>query len=487
MRSRRRFLALAGATLGATALAGCGSLGEDAERAGGDGSASTESGSSDAQGPGPEYGGVATDRGPASSPPGEPPSGAAVAWSVPVGVPVTARPVVVGDAVFLGAGEHAARSRPDGDAELRPRFPGYVHAVGLNGERRSRYAAPAPVLDLSPVAGDDATGGRSARAGVYAVLGWYGGPGGVAHRLVRVVDGRPRWVGPERGVNRFVAASTRTAVVTGTRDERVALTGERLTARSPTGAWRWQVESGDVLAGVGHGDRAYLAVGTRETRCLDVASGRTVWSFEGTPPTWTPRVQDDVLFVARSRRTDVGGQPLVALDAATGAPRWTFAGSGEESFTPVAAVRGDAGGTADAVVFVAGTDGDLWAVVDGETRWRRSLGGRVIDGPVLGGGRVYATDTRGVLHAFDARSGERAWRRTLGLPSRALDATGDGVAAIAATDGATDGDGYRIRAYDHDGRQRFAHDGAEGLRGALAHEGRAYVVTAGGHLAAFGD
>ena len=487
MRSRRRFLALASATLGAVALAGCGALRDDGDRGAGDGSGSTDTAASNAQGPGPEYGGVVTDREPTSSPPGEPPCGAAVAWSVPVGVPVTARPVVVGDAMFLGAGEHEARERPDGDAELRPRFPGYVHAVGLDGQRRSRYAAPAPVLDLSPVAGDDATGGRSARAGVYAVLGWYGGPGGVAHRLVRVVDGRPRWVGPERGVNRFVAASTRTAVVTGTRDERVALTGERLTARSPTGAWRWQVESGDVLAGVGHGDRAYLAVGTRETRCLDVASGRTVWSFEGTPPTWTPRVQDDVLFVARSHRTGVGGQPLVALDAATGERRWTFAGSAEDAFAPVAAVRDGTGRTADAVVYVAGTDGGLWAVTDGDGLWRRSLGGRVVDGPVLGGGRVYATDTRGVLHAFDARSGERAWRGTLGLPSRALDATEDGVVAIAATDGASDGDTYRVRGYDHDGRQRFEHDDDEGLRAALAHEGRPYVVTDGGHLAAFDD
>ena len=485
MRSRRRFLAVAGATLGATALAGCNSLRDDGDDGGGDGSTGTaEAGP---RGPGPGYGGVVEDREPVSSPPGEPPSGAAVAWSVPVGVPVTARPVVVGDSIVVGAGEHEARSRPNGDAELRPRFPGYVHAVGVDGERGYSYAAPAPVLDLSPVAGDDATGRSAGRAGVYALLGWYGGPGGVAHRLARVVDGRPRWVGPAQDRNRFVAASARTAVVTGTRDERVAVTGERLTARSPSGAWRWQVESGDVLAGVGRGSRAYLTVGTRETRCLDVASGQTVWSVEGTPPTWTPRVQDDVVFVARNRRTGAGGRPLVALDAATDAPRWTFAGSGGDSFTPVAAVRGDPEGTADAVVYVAGTDGDLWGVVDGEARWRRALGGRVVDGPVLGGGRVYATDTRRVLHAFDARSGERAWRATLGLPSRALDATADGVVAIAATDGAADGDVYRVRAYDHDGRQRFGHDDAEGLRAALAHEGRAYAVTDGGHLAAFDD
>lgn len=498
MRSRRRFLAVASATLGATALAGCGSLREDEERDAGDGSASSAATASDVRGPGPEYGGVVDDREPASSPSGEPPSGAAVAWSVPVGVPVTARPVVVGDAIVVGAGEHEARERPGVDAELRPRFPGYVHAVGLNGERRFEYAAPAPVLDLAPVVGDDAIGDdaswrRPGREGVYALLGWYGGPGGVAHRLARVVDGRPRWVGPARDRNRFVAATTGRAVVTGTRDENVALTGERLTARAPSGAWRWQVESGDVLAGVGHGSRAYLAVGTRETRCLDVATGRTVWAFGGTPPTWAPRVQDGVVFVARNRRTALGGQPLVALEASTGARRWTFAGSGEESFTPVAAVRADvegtanAGRTADAVVYTAGTNGDVWAVADGGSLWRRSLRDRVVDGPVVAGGRVYVTDTSGALHALDATSGGRAWRAELGLPSRALDATEGGVVAIAASDGANDGDTYRVRAFDHDGRQRFAHAGGEGLRAALTHEGRAYAVTDGGHLAAFGD
>jgi hypothetical protein len=488
MRSRRRFLALAGGTLGASALAGCGALRGDGKGSdAGDGSGSTAESASDVQGPGPEYGGVVADREPASSPPGNPPSGAAVAWSVPVGVPVTARPVVVGDSIVVGAGEHEARSRPGREDELRPRFPGYVHAVGVDGERRFRYAAPAPVLDLAPVAGDDATGRRPGREGVYALLGWYGGPGGVAHRLARVVDGRPRWVGPAGDRNRFVAATTSEAVVTGTRDENVALTGERLTARAPSGAWRWQVESGDVLTGVGHGNRAYLAVGTRETRCLDVASGRTVWSVGGTPPTWTPRVQDDVVYVARNKRTGLGGQPLVALDAATGARRWTFAGSGEESFTPVAAFRVDTGRTADAVVYTAGTNGDLWAVADGESRWRRSLRNRVVDGPIVAGGRVYVTDTSGTLHALDATSGEHEWRATLGLPSRALDATEDGVVAIAASDGASDGDTYRVRAYDHDGRQRFRHDGPEGLLAALTHEGRAYAVTDGGHLAAFGD
>ncbi|WP_323676147.1 PQQ-binding-like beta-propeller repeat protein [Halorubellus sp. PRR65] len=507
MRSRRRFLAVAGATLGAVGLAGCGAL-PDSDGAGEDGGSGRTTTGDDQIGPNPGYGAVETTRTePNAAPPGDPPTGDAVAWSVPVGAPVTARPVVAGDALFLGAGEHDGGERPGVDAELRPRFPGYVHAVGLDGERRFEYAAPAPVLDVAPVAGDDAarrardvatgsedgdaswaaSAGRASGLGAYAVLGWYGGPGGVGHRLTRVTRGVPRWADATADANRFVAASTADAVVTGTRDERVALTGERLTARSPGGGYRWRVESGDVLAGTGSGDRVYLTVGTRRTVCLDARTGETAWSYRGTAPTWTPRVQGDVVFVARNRRTGSGGHPLVAVDAATGRERWTFAGRGDAAFTPRAAVRapGSTAGTADAVVYAAGTNGGLRAIAGGRQRWRTRLPGRVVDGPVVAAGTVYATDTRGVLYAVDASTGERAWDVDLGLPSRTLDAGTDGVVAVAASDGAPDGDAYRVRGYGHDGEERFAHDATEGVLAAVARGARGYVVTDGGHLAAF--
>jgi outer membrane protein assembly factor BamB len=436
---------------------------------------------------------------------GDPPTGDAVAWSVPVGRPVTARPVVAGDVVFLGSGEHddGADRRSAG---LRPRFPGFVHAVGLNGERRFRYAAPAPVLDVAPVAGDDATAPAARRRGAYALCGWYGGPGGVAHRLMRVEAGGPRWRDVPRDANRFVAASTADAVVTGTRDEKVALTGERLTGRDSSGGWRFEVATGDVLAGTGHEGRAYLTVGTRETHCLDARTGDRVWTYPGSAPSWTPRVQGGVVFVARSDRTADGGQPLVALDVDSGRERWRFAGHSDGVFVPVAATNAgtatsdgrtageDTGGTAgkptgrtaDGVVYVAGTRGDLWAVDAGRARWHVALDGRVVDGPVVADGVVYVTTTTNVLAAFDAESGDRQWRVRLDRPSRDLGATADGVVVVAATDGAVGGDTYRIRGVARDGRVRFGHDDDEGLLAAFVHGDRAYAVTEAGHLAAYG-
>jgi outer membrane protein assembly factor BamB len=98
---------------------------------------------------------------------------------------------------------------------------------------------------------------------------------------------------------------------------------------------------------------------------------------------------------------------------------------------------------------------------------------------------VYATDTRGRLHALDVETGEHAWRADLQLPSRALDATGDGVVVLAASGRAGGDDAYRVRGYDHDGVERFGHDGSGGLLAALAHEGRGYAVTDDGYLVAF--
>lgn len=477
MTSRRRFLALAAAT----GLAGCNATSEEST----EGAATTEA---DATGPGPEYGGVET----ASTPsPEDAPSGEAVRWSVPVGRPVTARPVVVDDVLYLGSGQHSGGERPDEAGELTPKLPGYLHAVDVEDGGGWRYAAPAPVLSLGVPDADAAGSLAGGRRGAYAVLGWYGGPGGVEQRLTRVVDGQPRWAAPTADENRFVAAATGGGVVTGTRDERVATTGQRLRSRDASGTWRWEVPIGDVLAATARDGRLYATVGTTETRCLDARTGETLWRYPGTPPTWTPRVQDGVVYVARSERTGLGGNPLVAVDATTGRARWTFAGGGEDPFTPVAAARATAPGTADAVVYAAGTDGGLRAVTagaeGGRELWRRSLGGRVVDGPVVAAGVVYATDTLGRLHAVDAATGERAWTRDLGLPSRVLDATADrGVVVVAASDGAAGGDRYRVRGFDHDGSGRFGHDADRGLRAAVADDGRPFAVTDAGHLARYG-
>ena len=472
MVSRRRYLAV----LGASVLAGCSD--------GSDGStASTLSRGTDAGGRESTTAVETEQSTTASTASDESPTGEAVAWSIKIGSPLTAAPVVADDRIVLGSGTHDGAARPEALGELTPASPGYVHVVDVDGTSWSRYAASAPVLSVGAHREHGVADG-----GAYAILGWYGGLGGVAQRLVRVENGRLRWTGPSIDENRFVTAVLPDGVVTGTRDERVEEYGHRLRCRDRSGAWRWEVESGDVLAGTATNGRVYVTEGNGNTRCLDAATGETRWTYAGWAPTWRPRVEGDVVLVKRAERTGLGGSPLVALDAATGERRFSFAGDGETAFTPVSAVRADADGTADAVVYVASAVGDLWAVdADGRGRWRYQLDGAIVDGPEAAGGHAYAVDTSGTLHAVDAESGERAWTRDGTLPATALGASDDGVVLLASATATNRADRYRVREFAHDGTVRFEYTAGGTIRSAFTHDGNAYAVTSDGSLAAFRD
>ena len=86
-----------------------------------------------------------------------------------------------------------------------------------------------------------------------------------------------------------------------------------------------------------------------------------------------------------------------------------------------------AGGTASKAyghLTMADMPARAWtAQIEGSTN-RRRLGAA----PVIGGGRLYAVDTSGAVHAFDAQSGARQWSRNAGLAADLRDsAFGGGV------------------------------------------------------------
>lgn len=489
MPSRRQVLGVVAAGV----LGGCSARSDDTEDSS---RSSTTRLDAERVGPGPGYGGVEATM---TESLGDPPTGRGVAWTVPVGSPITARPVIVGDTIYLGSGQHEEGGEPDVNVRTRPLKAGFLHAVQVDGEVAFSYRASAPVLDVAGVGRTAGDGGGS--LGVYAIVGWYGGAGGVRHRLMRVRRGRTMWSDRPRDENRFVAAATDRTVVAGTRDEHVSLTGERLTALGRDGVFRWRRESGDVIAGVGHGTRVYLTVGTRETWCLDAETGRIPWRYRGTPPSWTPQVRGGRVFLARTERTEWGGHPLVALDAETGDEDWRFEGDESRSFTPTGslAVRSEStsesgaetdssmAGTADTVVCVAGTAGALYALANatGERRWRFPFPGRIDEGPIFAAGTVYLVSTEGVLYAIDADTGTERWRNAIGLPGRALTAGDGGVTVVGATNGRESGNRYRVLAFDHAGSTQFRHQGSEGLLAAFTDQGRAFAVTEGGHLVRF--
>ncbi len=68
--------------------------------------------------------------------------------------------------------------------------------------------------------------------------------------------------------------------------------------------------------------------------------------------------------------------------------------------------------------------------------WRAQIAGssnrrRLAAAPVIGGGRLYAVDTEGVIHAFDAASGARVWTHTIDVARELEDAAFGGGVSFA--------------------------------------------------------
>ena len=63
-------------------------------------------------------------------------------------------------------------------------------------------------------------------------------------------------------------------------------------------------------------------------------------------------------------------------------------------------------------VYVGTTEGTFYALSarDGHTRWRRSLGGKVLGSPTVTGGRVYISTTNRETFVLSARTGALDWR-----------------------------------------------------------------------------
>lgn len=188
---------------------------------------------------------------------------------------------------------------------------------------------------------------------------------------------------------------------------------------APRVVWRAPLDFGEVgwsgVPAVG-GGRVYVATGPG-LAALDQATGRVVWAQRYGPAGGTPAAANlvahgDQVFVPAE-----GG--AYAVDAASGALRWTHVG---DSLTARAALSADA----DAVY--AGTrDRRLLALdaADGRTRWAADVGrgwryGGLTLGSAVAGDTVYAAAVRyltantygraGVVVALDRRTGAELWR-----------------------------------------------------------------------------
>ncbi|RZU76883.1 outer membrane protein assembly factor BamB [Micromonospora kangleipakensis] len=310
-----------------------------------------------------------------------------------------------------------------------------------------RYAGPAPVTlppavvagavlvpgDRSLVALDLATGAAEWSVALGAPLS---GPvavaGGIAYattsdgvtHAVDLGDRRERWrfAGTTDGGQVGVVDGT---VYLGTRAH------DLVAVDAADGRKRWSVAIGHNASRVTvDGARAYVGgEGSGVLTAVDLGLRRVAWSFDtGADRLVTPVAEGDTVYVAGVAAAALAGRgtTLFALDAASGAGRWSFAPPGDPPMSSFA--------VGDRAVF-AGTDetpGTLFAVdrTTGAVTWQRPVPGPV-DRPALVGGGLFLASGGGGLLALDAATGAQLWSAPVDGYAEGVTLTG-GLALVSA-------------------------------------------------------
>lgn len=117
-----------------------------------------------------------------------------------------------------------------------------------------------------------------------------------------------------------------------------------------------------------------------------------------------------------------------ALDVADGRTAWTFQSGGPIGHSPL---------YLDGRVYAASDDGRLYCLQasDGRRLWSYPAGAGIWVAPATDGTRVYAGDRAGVFHAVDARTGAKAWTfPTGGMILKPASVAEDGPVVFASED-----------------------------------------------------
>ena len=180
----------------------------------------------------------------------------------------------------------------------------------------------------------------------------------------------------------------------------VASSGRLVALDGASGATRWAVErAGDIASLTSHGDIVFAAAGA-EMRAW-AANGLDAWRQTVDAPIVTPIAADgDLVFAGLASRK------MVALDAKTGALRWTIAL--ETTPRALLATRGR--------LYFGGDDGVFYAYRQAPGRdyeWRYDTLTPVIGLPTADDRRLYAAFLDNTVRAFDLGVGNQRWQRQL--------------------------------------------------------------------------
>jgi len=197
------------------------------------------------------------------------------------------------------------------------------------------------------------------------------------------------------------------------------------------------------------------------------------------PATHEPRLFGDTMYLESEQKNEAGNYPVIAVSSADGSERWRFSAPVDEPFVPTGAVQ------SDDMVFITEYGGWLFGVdsSDGTEQWRYSTDGDTRDAPVVVGSTVCVSTITGNVHAVDAATGDRQWKRT--VPEQPSIVAGNPQALVVR--GGKEEESQQLRAYAPDGTERwsFSHDG--GLTLPAVEGTRAVVGTDSGYVAALAE
>ncbi len=281
-------------------------------------------------------------------------------WSVSIGAPALASPLVLGDRLLIGAsdGVHAMQL-DDG------------HEVWRTGVTDQVRGSPVPLGDRVAVAADDGT--VTALDATTGTVAWVTALGGEVDSSPAATD------------DMFVVGTRRGEVVALAPDDGTVLwrtdTGDGLRVGTPA------IVDGRVLVATLSAADSSVPVGKPHIRALDLATGSVEWTFDSPDgvPSYTPAVLGDLAI-------SMGKSGVVtALDMTTGTIAWQVSVPGKLDVVP--AVSGG-------VVYGATINGVAFALdASGATLWEVPIRGVPYGATVTGGLMLVGTDL-GTLYAI---------------------------------------------------------------------------------------
>jgi outer membrane protein assembly factor BamB len=194
---------------------------------------------------------------------------------------------------------------------------------------------------------------------------------------------------------------------------------------------RWSTSIPDTIftsAAVANG-RVYVGTLGGRLVALDASTGAVLWSH---PPdalagdtVWTsPAIADGVVYFAANRPWAV----IYALDAATGQPLWTE--------SPTLSIIISSPVVHEGVVYLAFNDHKVIALdaATGATKWTADAGSGMYASPAVAEGRLYVTvHNRGLL-ALDVLTGAQLWLAPMNGPQWSSPAAGKGIVYVGSRD-----------------------------------------------------